>query len=105
MDREGEYEMELRRWPREAGLKIREGIPGELGKGVDWWHGGRSIPICTANLTVAGQSFSREVTEDDSCICFRVHLKPGASHLRAWFVDEAGTVISAYYAYVTCIAH
>ena len=104
VDREGEYEVELRRWPREAGLKLREGIPGELGTGADWWHGGRSIPICTANLTVAGQSFSRQVTEDDLFICFRMRLPSGASHLRAWFTDESGTVISAYYAYVTRVA-
>lgn len=100
----GEYEVELRRWPREAGLKIREGIPGELGTGADWWHGGRSIPVRTAHLEIAGQSLSCEVAENDSCVYFRVRIPAGACHLHAWFVDEAGTSISAYYAYVTCVA-
>jgi hypothetical protein len=34
---DGEYEFELRRWPKEEDRAMTDGIPGEI---TDWYHGG-----------------------------------------------------------------
>lgn len=97
----GSYNIDLRRWPEEENRAIRSGIPGEIGKGADWWSGGRAIPFKTAHLAIGSQQWELPVGENDKYVRFTVQLKQGPIHLRAWFIDEDGTVISAYYAYVS----
>lgn len=97
----GTYHIDLRRWPEEENRAIVGGIPGELGKGADWWSGGRAIPFQSAHLSIGGGGWTLPVGADDAFVRFTVSLEEGPAHLRAWFVDEEGTVISAYYAYVS----
>lgn len=110
VEREGLYEFELRRWPREAGHAITDGIEGE---DVEFYHegiapgaeglysGGEALPYETACLTVTGlPQQCAPVEEDAAGAVFRVRLDSGPHHVRARFAVNDGHYSSAYYVYV-----
>ena len=106
---EGLYEIELRRWPEEAGHKISSGIDGD---DVEWrkdcvmeaWHklysGGTALDIRWARITLGGQMHHREVGPEDVSATFDINLKPGNDHLYAAFFDHEERTIAPYYVYV-----
>jgi len=100
VDREGEYEIELRRWPREADAAIAAGLPpskhsdGEFPAGV-------ALPIAKARLKIADFDQSRPVAASDKVVSFTTKLKPGRRQLQTWFYDVEGReVCGAYYVYM-----
>ena len=97
----GKYTFELRRWPRESGLKLREACQaaqltdGELGAGI-------ALPIARARVLIGGRFYARPVEPDDQGVVFTVDLEPGPTLLHTWFDDERNQPIcGAYYVYVT----
>jgi arylsulfatase len=102
VERDGEYEISLRRWPAERDLPLNAACPekkmtaGSLPEGV-------ALAIAGAKLTVAGQSLPAvKASSGDKAISFRVRLAGGTkTDLHGWFQDAAGNdVCGAYYAYV-----
>ena len=98
--RSGTYEIELRRWAREANAPLAAGLPphpnpdGEFPAGV-------ALPIAKARLKIAGFDQSRPVAPADAAITFTVKLKSGPAKLQTWFYDAKGAELSgAYYVYV-----
>lgn len=97
----GTYEIELRRWAREADAPIAAGLPphphtdGEFPAGV-------ALPIAKARLQIAGFDRSRDVSPSDKAVVFTTDLKAGPARLETWFYDADGAEIcGAYYVYVT----
>lgn len=95
--RDGIYSFELRRWPREADMKITEGIPGEI---KDWFSGGVAIPVTRARIRIGDYEASRDISGDEKGVIFEVSLKKGLTHLQTWFEDAEGNERGAYYVYV-----
>lgn len=100
VSRDGVYVFELRRWPREADVAIRAGVPpfkavdGELPEG-------KALPIAKATLKVGDIQLSSPVSADDKFIRFSIPLKKGDVQAQTWFYDDAGTELcGAYYVYV-----
>ena len=66
----GDYEFELRRWPREADTPLRAGLPaiqltaGDRGPGV-------ALPIARARILIGGVSQSKPVAEHDLAAALR----------------------------------
>ena len=95
----GAYTFELRRWPRESGLRMGDACPavrltdGELGEGV-------SLPIARARLLVGRQMHARPVAPEDGAATFTVDLEPGPTLLHTWFDDARNQPICGAY-YVT----
>ena len=96
----GDYELELRRWPREADAALTAGLPaiqltaGDRGPGVP-------LAISQARIIVGGVTMSKAVRPDDMAAVFRVKLEPGPTLLHTWFDDKDGEAITgAYYVYV-----
>jgi hypothetical protein len=96
----GVYEIELRRWPREANLALSAASPrakladGQLPTGV-------AVPIAKASLEIGGRSQSLDLANDAMCAVFRVTLDRGPTQLKTIFADAAGQpLLGAYYAYV-----
>ena len=98
---EGDYQIELCRWPREAKLKITE--PSPEYEAVDAVFGeGRALPIVRANVRIGIQEYSIPVSKDDYGAVFHIHLKKGDTTLQTTFYDEKrNQVCGAYYVYVT----
>jgi arylsulfatase A-like enzyme len=110
VEAEGEYEFELRRWPDEAGHRVRGGIEGKdvsfREDGIEpgretLYSGGVALDIDTAGLFISG--FPEQwvsVAPDDRGIAIRMHLPAGPRHVRAQFASSSGFYSSAYYVYV-----
>jgi arylsulfatase len=102
IERDGEYQISLSRWPPEHNLPLAAGRPvqkmavGELPEG-------KAMPIGGATLTIAGQSASTKTKPEDKAALFKVRLKGGVrTRLHAWFLDSAGNdLCGAFYAVVT----
>jgi arylsulfatase len=108
---EGDYEIELRRWPKEtdspiAGKSTMVDRNGNIG--------GTALPIESASIYIGGmelrsisektpygfEGLTKKVGPDDKAIVFDVHLKPGPIYLHTFFhIKDQGT-IGAYYAYI-----
>jgi arylsulfatase A-like enzyme len=97
VDAAGEYRLQLRRWPQESGLRLREACPatqltdGELTAGV-------ALPIAQARVLIGGQMHTQPVGPADEAASFCVNLAAGATLLHTWFDDEDNQPIcGAYY--------
>jgi arylsulfatase A-like enzyme len=98
--RDGEYVFELRRWPREANVPLRAGLPpfkhvdGTMSEGV-------ALPIAKAKLRVGTFEQTREVKQDDTFVSFVVPLRKERVKAETWFYDAADRELcGAYYVYV-----
>jgi len=96
----GEYEIALRRWPKEADAPITapqpayQGVDGSFPKGL-------ALPAAKARLTIAGLDVSKPVGPKDKAAVFRVKLPAGRTKLQTWFYDADGKELcGAFYVYV-----
>ncbi len=99
VDRDGEYEVTLRRWPAEADAPIAAGLPAV--KIADGEHpAGKALPIAKARLAIAGLDETRAVGKEDKAVTFALALKAGPARLQTGFLDDAGKELCGAY-YVT----
>ena len=101
---EGDYTIELRRWPQEAALPIHANMAeGEkiYGRPSHRTTPGLGFPAVEARLSIDRKQFETAVHEDTLGAAFRVKLSPGAQHLSAKFFDDQGRSLDAFYVYVT----
>ncbi len=100
VERAGDYEIALRRWPVEADAPIRAGVPEY--KGADGTYpAGVALPVAKARLRVGDTDLSRPVALEDRAATFKVALKAGRARLQTWFLDAEGRELcGAYYVYV-----
>ena len=98
---DGEYEFELRRWPKEEDRSLTDGIPGEI---TGWYHGGRAIDLRVAGIKIGEQEQTQEIDPESKGITFRFSLKAGVTRLQTSFIDADGANIGAYYVYAGRLA-
>ena len=93
VDQDGDYEIALRRWPRELDLPLSASHSGA--KSV-------ALPIASAKVAIGGKTaFAKSAGKDDKEIVLRLSLERGVTQLQAWFQDAEGTDLAgAFYAYV-----
>ena len=99
----GDYEVELRRWPREIDHPIAAGLPaGESVPGAQAFRAvpGKAFPAVTAFLELGGHRLEKSVGEGDTSVTFQVSLDTGKDELWAKFKDGEGNEMGAFYAYV-----
>lgn len=100
VERAGEYEITLRRWPAESDLALRAASPPFVGKDGGQ-PAGQALPIATARLKVDTFDETKPAATDDRAVTFRTTLKAGRTQLQTWFLDDEGKEIcGAYYVYV-----
>jgi arylsulfatase len=101
VERDGTYEIELRRWPKEADAAIAAGVPAF--QAVDGGlPPGKALPIVKARLQIGDVDESKPVGPQDKGIPFTVTLKAGTkTTMQTWFYDADGKELcGAYFAYV-----
>jgi len=86
--RDGRYQFELRRWPKELDAPINEAVPG-----------GKAITATEARLKIADADMTVPVPRDAHAVTFRLKLKAGKTRLQTWFTDNRGNSRGAYYVY------
>ena len=103
--RAGQYEIELRRWPKEADGTISGTLPD---------GSGTALPINQAMLFLSGhnhlrisekksyqfEGLTKRVNPKDKGVTFTMNLKKGPTALHTWFKGKDGIMLSAYYVYV-----
>jgi len=98
--RAGDYEFELRRWPREEDASLTAGLPSRKHSDGEF-PAGRALPIAKARLRIGMLDRTTAVAPADKVVSFRVPLKGGPTELQTWFCDEAGKELcGAYYVYI-----
>ena len=75
--RDGRYEIEFRRWPRELNLPITAACPG-----------GTALPATQAKVKIGAVEQTLPVLPDAVAVTFSVTLKAGPATLKGWFSDE-----------------
>jgi arylsulfatase len=80
VDREGDYEITLRRWPFD--------VDGALDGNIT--PPGKALPIARAKLTIAGQEREIATKPGDQEAKATLHLPAGRTQLHGWFQDSAG---------------
>jgi arylsulfatase A-like enzyme len=88
VDRGGDYEIELRRWPKEAGAAITAPVDGE------------AISAQKARLKIADFDQTKQIPKDARAVTFKAQLKAGKTRLQTWFIDGEDDSRGAYYVYV-----
>jgi hypothetical protein len=99
VERDGDYEIALRRWPADLNLPLNTALP-EKKLTVATLPAGKAMPIAAARLTIAGQELSAKTAIADTAAMFRVKLKKGTKTLlHGWFQDAQGNdLCGAFYA-------
>ena len=99
--RAGEYEFELRRWPRDSGLTLSEGTP-ELEVTAGTLIPGAALDIAAARIKVGpGNVRWKRANRGDASVKFTFKLEAGPTRLYTWFDDSNNQPIcGAYYVYV-----
>jgi arylsulfatase len=105
VEQDGSYEIELRRWPKEADANIVDGVPAfkavDGGVGAAGQVAGKALPIAKARLKLGTVDESKAVAAGDKGITFEVNLKAGKTTMQTWFNDKADKQLcGAYYVYV-----
>ncbi|QGY44289.1 sulfatase-like hydrolase/transferase [Maribellus comscasis] len=96
----GEYQFELRRWPRESETALQDGLP--LKKVTDGWlEKGVQLPVRSAKIRIGNREKSKKITSSDKEVTFTMNLNQGDTSIQTWFFDENNNEIcGAYYLYV-----
>src|SRR5262245_1463242 len=97
----GEYEIALRRWPKEADAAMAAGVP-EF-KAVDGGlPAGVALPVAKARLKVADLDETKLVAVTDKEVVFTARLPAGEKlRMQTWLSDASGKdLCGAYFAYV-----
>ena len=87
VERDGWYQISLRRWPAEADEPINAAY---IGKAI---HAEKAV------LEVEGQKLTMDIPKDAKEVTFRIKLKKGDADLKAYFITNKKPV-GAFYAYV-----
>ncbi|MDO8544678.1 MAG: arylsulfatase [Opitutaceae bacterium] len=91
IERAGEYEIRLLRWPPELNAPLASAFDAA----------GKALPIAGARLSVAGRQLTGQAGPGASAITIRADLPAGRTRLHGWFVGEDGTELcGVYYAVV-----
>lgn len=124
VDRDGLYEIELRRWPEELGLPLDSIIEDEeslnsltymdtIRENLEYLSKLRGedllkyadLPCIAmhpkqAKLKLFDMNFSLDIKEEEIGAKFTVELKKGKTTLEAWFENDKGNWQGAYYVYI-----
>ena len=100
VERDGQYEISLRRWPVEADTPITAPLPPY--QGVDGsYPAGKALPATKARLKIGPVDVSKPVGPEDKAVTFNVNLPAGKTLLETWFYDAQGKELcGALYVYV-----
>lgn len=94
VDRDGTYEIELRRWPEESGKPLIDSFDETSNKGA--------LPVAKARLQVGEFDQTLDTQPEATVVRFSTPLKAGTTTLTADLLNKQGNVIcGAMYVKVT----
>lgn len=103
VEREGDYDIELRRWPADADAPIAGGVPAFTSRDGGTLPAGQALPVARARLKIGDKVLEpKAVTPEAKAVTFAAHIaKTPKTTIQSWFDDAQGKEIcGAYYAIV-----
>jgi arylsulfatase len=109
VERAGDYEITLRRWPVESGLALDADDPAPVRRDAVNPSPGESValvpskalPIARARVKVGDLDQALDVQPTDQAAVFNLSLPAGRTQLQTWFYGpKGGELCGAYYVYV-----
>jgi hypothetical protein len=103
------YLIEVRRWPREVGAAMTQGIPASSDPNIEYiGHADYSVDVEGVPLDISAvelhlsdrEVLKKEVRGNEQNVEFEVHIPEGDIDLEAWFVLADGTKQGAYFVYI-----
>lgn len=85
VEKEGKYEIELRRWPEESHKTITDSFDGKSPLGA--------IAAVKSRLQISSFDKTLAIKSDDESIVFTTNLEKGKTKLTSSFIDKDGEVI------------
>ena len=100
VDRRGTYEFELRRWPRETGLALQDGVASTTVTDGEYVEG-PPLDIQSARIRIGEKEESISIEPTDKSASFTFELEKGETTIETWFCDGIDQPIcGAYFVYV-----
>jgi arylsulfatase A-like enzyme len=98
--RPGVYTFEMRRWPRESGLKLDAAVSATPVTDGEY-PAGQAMPIASGKLRIGTQELAGQPDRSGRFVRLTAELDPGDNELQTWFLDSRGKPLcGAYYVYV-----
>jgi len=110
MARDGIYQFDVRRWPKELDHPISDSLPpaenGDIdSQGLTVQPGkGKAIPAERVELVVGTTKVGKTIGDSDASARFDLKSHAGPTNVRAWLIDAKGSKRGAYYIYVKRIS-
>ncbi|BDD02324.1 arylsulfatase [Persicobacter psychrovividus] len=95
----GEYEIALRRWPKETHLKLNDQAPVDHWEFADRPAESVQYQMIKASLQLNEKKWVNDIQPDSQSANFKVYLEVGNYELSANFETSKGQQIGAYYVY------
>lgn len=100
--KDGKYQFDLRRWPAESDLKLRDPAPeGNPVPGDNPYSEGKGLKIIEAGIKIGKQQFHKKVNDSDFYSRFNIELKKGTYELECRFTDAENIERDSYYVYIS----
>ena len=110
VEQPGKYRVELRRWPRESDLAMRDKFEHRMHDPTRYDVNSRllepasqTLEIDTARLKVGDFDAESPVTPTDKAARFHVNLATGEQRIQSWFTTRRGEIYGAYYVYIEMV--
>jgi arylsulfatase len=103
VEKDGEYEIALRRWPKEADAALAASVPEFQARDGKPLPPGKPLPVAKVRLKIGDLlDETRAVKETDKEVVYSVRLKAGQRlQMQSWLLDANGKELAgAYFAYV-----
>ena len=99
---DGEYLIELSRWPFEANLSFDASIEGALETNTtDKISKGKPLDVISAELNVGAWNQKKIVSGKEKVVKFKSYFSKGKSDITASFIKGDGTKLGSYYFKIT----
>lgn len=106
ISKNGRYQFDVRRWPKELNHPIRASLPEQsesditvLGKPFQIKQG-KAIPAVKVRLKIGEQVMEKNIGENEASVVFNINLPEGPIDAEAWLIDIDGNEQGAYYIYI-----
>lgn len=97
----GTYELQLRRWPAESGLRLNEAAPeGSPIPGGKPYPAGNALTLIKATIKLGDTEQTILVNPSDFAATFTFQLPAGKTSITPRLIDANGIEWPAYYAYI-----
>jgi len=99
---DGDYEITLRRWPSESGLRFNQVAPA-LGEQTKWYNAlpkGTVFNIEKATIDLDALHLEQKVDMSSDKVVFRAHINKGRKQLYANLITDKNDEFSAFYVYI-----